>query len=187
MLHVKAIFTLWRLGIYTWYTQHVRYCMNCILHKKHNSRQQSQLEQCWPQTHLSLWQARLPVSGLVACFLHRFWASACLCCLVTVRSGQWFMQIGRKGLVGQSWYVARPSLGQCTEAKAKEALRAYIANQEHWIPFLSQISTLIQYIGLVLLAPSGFTRKEHNCSWPPHGITLIALTGKALNGLLWMT
>lgn len=63
--------------------------------------------------HLSLWQARLPVSGLVA------WFSApgsgpllCLRCLVTVRPPLWFMQIGRQGLVGQERYVITPSLGQ---------------------------------------------------------------------------
>lgn len=65
------------------------------------------------RAHLSLWQARLPVSGLVA------WFSApgsgpllCPRCLVTVRSPLWFMQIGRQGLVGQERYVITPSLGQ---------------------------------------------------------------------------
>ncbi len=69
----------------------------------------------WPRTHLSLWQAGLPFSGLVAWFLHGGWVSPCLCCLVTVRSRLWFMQIGRKGLVGQPQYVVRLSLGQCTK------------------------------------------------------------------------
>lgn len=73
-------------------------------------------------THLSLWQAGLPFSGLVAWFLHGGWASPCLCCLVTVRSGLWFMQIGRQGLVGQLRYVVRPALGQCTKTSQQKPL-----------------------------------------------------------------
>lgn len=63
--------------------------------------------------HLSLWQARLPVSGLVAWF-SALGSGPLLCrrCLVTVRSPLWFMQIGRQGLVGQERYVITPSLGQ---------------------------------------------------------------------------
>ncbi len=53
-------------------------------------------------------------------FLHGGWVSPRLCCLVTVRSRLWFMQIGRQGLVGQPWYVVRPSLGQCTKASQQK-------------------------------------------------------------------
>lgn len=88
-----------------------------------------------PQTHLSLWQARLSVSGLVAWFLHRVWASPCLCCLVTVRSRLWFMQIARQGLVGQPRYVVRPSLGQCTKA-SQQKQSGCISNQERCMPLL---------------------------------------------------
>lgn len=80
-------------------------------------------------THLSLWQAHSPVSGLVAWFLHGAWASPCPCCLVTVRCRLWFMQTGRWSLVGQLRYVVRPTLGQSTKASQQKQW-GRISNQE---------------------------------------------------------
>lgn len=92
----------------------------CAHTHAHIAQEEAVRERPW--THLSLWQVGLPFSGLVAWFLRGSWASPRLCCLVTVRSRPWFMQIGGQGLVGQLWYVVRPSLGQ--HAKACESMEA---------------------------------------------------------------
>lgn len=111
-----------------------------------------------PRTHLSLWQGGLPFSGLVAWFLHGGWVSPRLCCLVTVRSRLWFMQIGRQGLVGQPRYVVRPSLGQCTKASQQKQPRCI--SRQHSILYTTETKCMKQhFLGLIL---------DHKLCWKTH-------------------